>query len=148
MRISDICTHDVVTLEGTATLMDAARLMRERHVGSVVIVDPGGDRPIGIVTDRDIVVGLLAHAREALDIVLARDLCARPLVTARHDEAPRDVLRRMRSQAVRRLPVLDGDGRLCGLIAADDILVSLADQIQDLADLSQRERMQELSRRP
>jgi predicted transcriptional regulator len=119
--------------------------MRELHVGSLVIVDgPANERrPIGILTDRDIVVGVLAQTDQKLDILCVDDVMTSELVVAREDDDLDEVLRRMRAKGVRRMPVVDSRGVLKGVVAADDILEHVREQVGALAALIGRERNRE-----
>ncbi|WP_129774902.1 CBS domain-containing protein [Peristeroidobacter soli] len=121
MKIADVCRHGAISIANTEGITDAARLMREHHVGFLIVHRLGDDlrRPIGVLTDRDMVVEVLAKKidPEALrvDDVMTRD----PLV-AREDEDVSDLLQAMRLNGVRRVPVVDSRGALTGVIAIDD----------------------------
>jgi predicted transcriptional regulator len=119
--------------------------MRELHVGCLVIVEgaAGEHRPIGILTDRDIVVGVLAQTDQKLHLLRVDDVMTRKLVLAREDDDLDEVLRRMRAKGVRRLPVVDSRGVLTGVVAADDILEHVKEQVDTLAALIGRERRRE-----
>jgi len=133
MYISEICTRDVVTCGRGAGVQELAQLMRDRHVGDVVVVDRGeaGAMPVGIVTDRDLVVRVLA---KGLDIaaVTAGDLMGEPLTTAFDSEGVYDAIWRMRSHGTRRLPVVDARGALLGVVTMDDIASHLAAELADM----------------
>ena len=111
MQVADICNRDVVTLGVDASLREAARVMREQHVGDVVIVNGADPRrtPLGILTDRDIVVEVLARDVE-LDSVAIGDAMSFELLSVRDDQSIDDAIELMRSKAVRRAPVVDADG--------------------------------------
>jgi len=138
-------TSDPVTARGAEGLLDAARRMRELHVGCVVVVDgPERERrPIGILTDRDIVVGVLAQTDQKLNLLRVDDVMTRALILAREGEDLDEVLRRMRAKGVRRIPVVDSNGTLKGVIAFDDVLEHVKEQIDALAGLVGRERRRE-----
>lgn len=116
-------TGTVVTAGPAASVRDVAELMRERNVGSVVLLDDGG-APAGIVTDRDLVVGALADGRDPAD--LASDHGSSPLVTGRLEMDVREAADLMVQHAIRRLPVLDGE-RLTGIVTLDDLVVRTGD---------------------
>ena len=143
--INGYMSFDPVTARGAEGLLDAARRMRALHVGCVIVVDgaEGGRRPVGILTDRDIVVGVLAHMDEKLHLLRVDDVMTRSLVLAREGEDLDDVLRRMRAKGVRRVPVVDSSGILKGVIALDDILEHVKEQIDAMAALIGRERSRE-----
>jgi CBS domain-containing protein len=122
MLISDVMTDSVVTAEESSTVREVAELMRERNVGSVVLVS--GDAPAGIVTDRDLAVSVLAVDRDGSD--RAADHASAPVVTATADMDVREAAELMISHGIRRLPVLDGD-RLTGIVTLDDLSVRTGD---------------------
>jgi CBS domain-containing protein len=143
--INGYMSYDPVTARGAEGLLDAARRMRALHVGCLVVVDgPEGERrPVGILTDRDIVVGVLAQADQKLHLLRVDDVMTRSLVLARDGEDLYEVLRRMRAKGVRRVPVVDSSGTLKGVIAFDDVLEHVKEQIDALAGLIGRERRRE-----
>jgi signal-transduction protein with cAMP-binding, CBS, and nucleotidyltransferase domain len=129
---------------------EAARMMRNQHVGSVVVIDESSDtptRPVGIVTDRDLVVEIMA--REVPEEALATgDIIAPELLTARETDGVWETIMRMRAMGVRRLPVVDGGGNLCGMLTMDDLLKFISDEMSDLVRLVRREQKREQDRRP
>ncbi len=139
MNAGELCTREVVVAEPDEPILEAARRMRDRSVGSLIVVEgaPGRRRPIGIVTDRDIVVYAVAAGGE----IPARTIraCMNPnLVTARESEDLLDVIRRMRAHRIRRIPVVDEDGILQGLLSVDDVLELVAEEVRELAALMLR----------
>jgi CBS domain-containing protein len=143
--INEYMSFDPVTARGAEGLLDAARRMRQLHVGCLVVVDgPAGEhRPIGILTDRDIVVGVLAQTDQKLHLLSVDDVMTQKLVLAREGEDLDEVLRRMRAKGVRRVPVVDPRGTLKGLLSFDDILEHVREQVGALAELVGRERRRE-----
>lgn len=143
--INQFMSSDPVTARGGEGLLDAARRMRELHVGCLVVVDgPAGEhRPIGILTDRDIVVGVLAQTDQKLHLLRVDDVMTQKVVVAREGEDLDEVLRRMRAKGIRRVPIVDSSGLLRGLLSFDDILEHVKEQIGALADLIGRERRRE-----
>ena len=133
MYISEICTHDVVTCARGAGVQELAQLMRDRHVGDVVVVERGEDGavPVGILTDRDIVVRVVAKGLD-IDAVTAGDLMGEPLTTAFDSEGVYDAIWRMRNGGIRRLPVIDARGVLIGVVTMDDIAAHLATELADM----------------
>jgi CBS domain-containing protein len=114
--IRDVMTASVVTAPPSRTVRQIAELMRERNVGSVVLVD--GDRPVGFVTDRDLSLSVIADGRDYGDH--ANDHASSPVITARPDTDLEEAAEMMVRHAVRRLVVVDGE-RLIGIITLDDI---------------------------
>jgi CBS domain-containing protein len=133
MTVRQLMTRRFVSLPPEVSVLDAARTMREQHVGSVVVV--AGGAPLGILTDRDIVVRVVAADHGHLDSLALREVLARAAITVNEDD-PFDVaLARMRRHAVRRLPVVDSSGALVGVIALDDILRRIASELGEVSTL-------------
>lgn len=148
MRIADLCNRHVVTCGRDASAAELARLMREQHCGEVVVVDRQGELqlPVGIVTDRDLVVEVMGAGVDA-DLVTAGDLVGDKLVTVYESEDLRDAIWHMHTKAIRRLPVVDYTNRLRGVVALDDIAAFLASSLTDLARIAPRQRAVEKARR-
>lgn len=144
MLVKDICTLDAVSCGRDTNILEAARLMRLHHTGDLIIVDdPQGDRtPVGIVTDRDIVVEVLAAERDPATTRVSGIMPAR-LVIASGAEDVAEAVERMRLHGVRRLPVVDHDGSLLGIVTLDDILTLHAEQAATLAAIVAKEQTRE-----
>jgi CBS domain-containing protein len=144
MRVGEFCSREVVIVDREETIVEAARLMREKHVGDVVVVEErAGERfPVGIMTDRDIVVQLVA-AGIALDAVSIGDAMSFELVTAREEDGLLDTIRQMQLKGVRRLPVVDGRGALVGILSIDDLLELISEQLSGLVTVITREQERE-----
>jgi CBS domain-containing protein len=144
MTVGEICNRDVVIIGKEATIPEAAKLMREHHVGNLLVVeDRRGQRvPIGIVTDRDLVVEVLALG-VSLDSVAVVDVMTMDLVTARENDGIWETLQRMRTRGVRRMPVVNDQDGLVGILAVDDLLELLADELSALAKVGNREQQRE-----
>lgn len=138
MSIAKLCTRDVVTVEPSASLQHAAKLMRDHRIGNVVVRNSdGGGRPLGILTDRDIVVGVLAENRSP-DIRVS-DVMSIGVVTAHKDDGIADVIKKMEKESVRRIVLVDDDGHIWGLVSTDDILQLIASEMSDLGSLIKRQ---------
>lgn len=148
MSVGEICNRDVVITDRTTTIMEAAQLMRQYHVGNVVVVEDKGDQnvPVGILTDRDIVLEVLAKT-VALDTVTVGDVMSSDLITAREQDGVWETIKLMRSRGIRRLPVVNDQGGLEGILAVDDLLELLAEEIADLARVVSREQLREKEKR-
>jgi len=144
MLLREICTPDVVHCTPDTTALGLARLMRERHVGDVVVIegDDSDQTPIGLVTDRDIVVEVLARERDPAAIC-AREIMRKPLVIARATEDASQAVERMKAHGVRRIPVMDDQRRLAGIVCLDDLLRQLAAEAGALAAIISREQDRE-----
>ena len=130
LTVGEVCSRSVTIAFRRTTLTGAAKLMRENHVGSLVVVDETGGLHVvvGLLTDRDIVTAVVAAE---LDPVTLRveDVMSIDLVTAREDDSLIDVMRTMRRKGVRRVPVVGGQGELIGLISLDDVLDVLSQEL-------------------
>jgi CBS domain-containing protein len=127
MPISECSNIGVVCCGADASIPEVAALMRKHHVGDVVVVEEAAASrvPIGIVTDRDIIMETVALDVDA-DVFTASDIMTAPLVTVREDDGLIETLRLMRNNKVRRMPVVTGAGTLFGIVTADDIINLLA----------------------
>jgi len=148
MAVGRVCNRDVVIVREEESLRDAARLMRTRHVGALIVVEEaeGSRIPIGIVTDRDIVLALLQRESDLENLSVA-DAMSREALRLIETEDVSDAIDRMRTKAVRRAPVVDAAGSLIGVVSIDDLLDVLVDQLADLVRLIQRQPDREHLRR-
>ena len=134
MGLAELCNRSVVVTLAKTPVQEAARLMREHHVGSLVVVEETarGRRPIGIVTDRDVVVEVVAAGVSPATVTVG-EIMAPELVSAREADEPWDTIQVMRQRGVRRVPVVGEDGLLVGIVTVDDLLEILAEQLDGLA---------------
>jgi CBS domain-containing protein len=141
MNAGELCNRDVVICWPEVSLIEAAQLMREHHVGSLVVVESatGGNEPVGVVTDRDLVVDGIAVDPGRLDTLTVDRVMTCELVTARDHEDVATVMSRMRAFGIRRLPVVDDENRLVGIIAYDDLVDWFAEQLAGLAHVVRSE---------
>lgn len=148
MAAGKLCNREVVIVEADASVSEAVKLMRDRHVGDLVVVErrAGQAVPVGMLTDRDIVIEVLAEDVEPESVTVG-DIMSASLITAREEDELVDVVARMRSHGVRRIPVVNAQGGLEGILAVDDILELLAEQINGLAGLVTIEQRRERERR-
>jgi CBS domain-containing protein len=122
VRISDVMTQGVVTAATDDSLHRVGELMRDRNVGSVVICE--GDRPVGVITDRDLALAVVADAVDSGEA--AGDQASRPLVTGQVQIDIEEAVGLMVQHRIRRLPVTDGD-ELVGIVTIDDLAVRAGD---------------------
>lgn len=118
MKVRDAMSRDPRTVDSGVSVVEVARLMRDEDVGLIPIVE--SDRIVGTVTDRDIAVRVVADGRSAEDVKVA-DVASRELVTVDPDQDLDEALRLMAKHQVRRLPVVEEDGKLIGIVAQADI---------------------------
>lgn len=130
MTVGEVCNHSVAVAARNETIVDAANHMRSSHVGDLVVVEErqGRRAPIGIITDRDIVVSALAPNVGHVDSLLVSDIMTADPVIAREHDTIDAALKLMEEHGVRRLPVVDGDGALIGIVTLDDALRYLTEQ--------------------
>jgi len=149
MRIKEICSRVVVVAEPDTDLREAARLMRDHHVGALVVVEGsnGGKRPIGIVTDRDIVVSVVAATDVQPEALKVGDVMSRNLVVAEESVGVFEAVDLMQDHGTRRLPVVDAEGRLIGIITLEDVLRMVAGELTALAIAAQRSLSREVQER-
>lgn len=144
MNAADICNRIVVIAERGMAITEAAQLMRDRHVGCLVVVDETGAGRIvvGILTDRDIVTAVVAKGLDPARLVV-EDVMTTNLVTALESDSIKDLLSAMRRKGLRRLPVITPQGILIGLVTLDDLLASMAEQLRDMAAIIEAEYLHE-----
>jgi CBS domain-containing protein len=140
MTIGAVCNREVVYVNRDVTVHAACKLMRHYHVGSLVVVDEvGGKRtPVGILTDRDIVVEINAMDLDA-KVITAGDIMSPELAVVTESQGVLETIEIMRANGVRRMPIVDADNRLIGIVTIDDLLEVLAEELTDIARIVSRE---------
>lgn len=144
MSVGQFCNRDTVILRKEDSIVDAAKLMRGFHVGSAIVVEDstGGVKPVGIVTDRDLVVEILAAELDPSAVAIG-DIMSYDLITAREEDGLWETLQRMRIKGVRRIPVVDQQGLLAGILTSDDLLEILAGELTELVKIIGKEQERE-----
>ncbi|MFC1748930.1 CBS domain-containing protein [Pseudomonadota bacterium] len=144
MSVGEYCNREVVVISKDASIIEAAQLMREKHVGDLVVVEPhtAGTVPVGLLTDRDIVIELVAKEAD-LSSVTVNEVMSTELYTIRESENISDALKCMRNKGVRRVPVVDEQENLIGIMTSDDALDIISEQLNNLASLVSNEQRQE-----
>lgn len=136
MGLERICSKAVVTISPDATALEAAKLMQSKHVGCLVVTE--NYRPVGIITDRDIVLKVVAGENKPTETAVKKIMTPNPtMVNLNYDLL--DAVRLMRNRGVRRLPVVDEHRRLLGIMTLDDVLTALGAGAGDLAGVVQKE---------
>lgn len=148
MTIGSICNRNVITVLRDATVLHAAKLMRQHHVGDVVVVEAHNEKmkPIGIVTDRDIVIELVATELDC-KVITTGDIMAANLTAIQEEAGIFEAIDSMTGKGIRRLPVVDKNGGLVGIVTLDDLLLLLAKEFGGLAKLVTREQKNEATKR-
>ncbi len=148
MTIGTICNREVITAQRDATVLHAAMLMRQYHVGDVVVIQNRNNKtiPIGIVTDRDIVVELVATELDC-KVITVGDIIITKLIVVKESAGLFEAMQLMADKGIRRLPVVDDDGELVGIITLDDLLLLLSKELAALTKLVTREQKNEATKR-
>ena len=144
MSVGEVCNREVVIANREISILEAAKLMRKHHVGDVVVTEErnGEHVPVGILTDRDIVVELLAEEVD-LNAVNIGDVMNFELVVAKEDDSLLDTIQQMQAKGVRRIPVVNQRGRLVGLLAMDDLVELASEQLSAVVKLIKTEQSRE-----
>lgn len=159
MSVSAICNRQVITIKTDATILEAAQLMRNHHIGDVVVVKEAQNKttektqnkndkliPLGIVTDRDLVIEVVATELDC-KVITVSDIMVRPLSVIAESAGIFETIKLMTSKGIRRLPVVNAEGELVGIVTLDDLLILLSNEIGSLTKLVTRELKNETSSR-
>lgn len=148
MTIGSICSRETVIAKREDTVVGVAQLMRHHHVGDVVIVkqESGRNVPIGVVTDRDLVIEILAQELSPAAVTVG-DIMSGEIAMVREGDGIWDVVQAMRKKGVRRMPVVDQDGGLAGIVSLDDMLELLSEELNGLTKIVGREQERERATR-
>jgi CBS domain-containing protein len=149
LSAGDLCTRNVVISHRDLAVNDAARLMREQHVGCLVVIDEtaAGRIPVGLLTDRDIVTAVVARDVDARTLRV-EDVMTAGLVLARDTDSLFEAMKAMRRAGARRVPVVDDRGALQGLLALDDVIEVVGEEMSLLVEVLTSARRREPERRP
>jgi CBS domain-containing protein len=148
MRVGDICIRKVIHVRADESVRQAANTMRRRHVGSLVVVEQREAQlvPVGMITDRDIVIQVVAAGIDSEKTTVG-DVMSRQVETCTENEYLFDAIQIMRQRGVRRLPVLDSQGGLIGVITVDDIYGAVGNHMSELTRTLTREQAKEAETR-
>lgn len=149
LTIGDICTRKVTIANKQTDLITAAQLMRRDHVGALVVVDDleGQTKVCGVITDRDIVTSIVAQGLDPGPLYV-EDVMSTPVITVQEEGSLIDLMRAMRRNGVRRIPVTNKDQILIGIVTLEDILKILAEELNLLASSIDSGIKREFKRRP
>ena len=136
MTVGKYCNREVYVALPDTSILELAKLMREYHVGDIIVVEQLGEKrmPVGIVTDRDLVVEVLAQGVD-MNAVVARDVMSSELVTVNEQDALLDALETMRSNGVRRVPVVSKGGNLEGILTVADAIELINEASSQLSQI-------------
>lgn len=133
MKVGDLCRRAVISVDNTTDVTSAARRMREQHVGFLIVYKLGDSlrRPIGVLTDRDIVLEVIAAKVDPEELTVDDVMTREPLIANEADELS-EVLQAMRLTGIRRVPVVDARDALVGVLAIDDALDTVTGLLCDI----------------
>jgi len=147
MKTGEACNRTVIVVGRDTPLAEAAKLMREHHVGSLVVAKKTyGRKPEGIVTDRDMVVEVMAADLDYRTVTVG-EIMGDKLVVAKETDDSLDTLKLMRARGVRRIPVVTEKGDLAGIVTIDDLLEIVAEELEEIVRAIGNERARETKRR-
>ncbi|HYE37457.1 CBS domain-containing protein [Methylocaldum sp.] len=144
MSVGQFCNRDTVIVRKENSIVEAAKLMREFHVGSIVVVEDidGGAKPVGILTDRDLAIEILAAELDPNSVTVG-DVMSYDLTIAREEDGLWETVQRMRTKGVRRIPIVNQQGLLAGILSSDDLLEILAGELTELVKIIGKEQERE-----
>ncbi|MXS85910.1 CBS domain-containing protein [Nitrosomonas sp. HPC101] len=144
MTVSEICNREVKVIQRNESVREAARLMRQHHVGALVVTETQNNRvvPVGVITDRDLVVEVLATGLDK-EAITVGDIMAQELFAVKENTAIHDAINFMRRKTIRRLPIVNDTGELVGIITTDDVMEILSEEMLDLTKLIRWEQKKE-----
>ena len=149
MNVGEICNREVIVIQRDEPVVEAAKLMRQYHVGAVIVVEKRDGRqvPVGVVTDRDLVIEVVATELDE-NVITVGDIMAQEVFTIKESAASYEAIELMRRRTARRLPVVNDAGELTGILTLDDALQLLSEELLDLAKLVRYEQKKETRHRP
>ena len=131
MPLMEYCTKHVITALGNQTVSDVTKQMRDKNVGSIVVVD-SDKKPLGMVTDRDIAVKVVAEGKDAKSTLL-KEIMSKQAFVLRQDQGIFETTKMMSEKGIRRLPVVDRGGKLAGIICLDDLIMMFGQEVGNIA---------------
>jgi CBS domain-containing protein len=140
MSIGEICIRQVVIARATESIYEASQLMCRFSVGNVLVIE--NKHPVGILTDRDIIIRVVAQGKDPRKALIG-DVMSAPIISIKESAGLGDAIRLMRSRGIRRLPVIDEDGQLAGIVTLDDLIELLAEEMSALVALIKYEQEKE-----
>ena len=130
MSVGDLAPENVVTVEPDTSISDAVDKLESENVGALIVTDD--DEPAGIVTDRD--VALAVNDQENVASESVQSIMTEDPVTLREDDDPMEISRTIGEKNVRRIPVVDDDGKLTGIVTLDDLVATIGEQLENVSD--------------
>jgi len=148
MTVGEICTRKVIVAPRTTSIYEAAKLMRQYHTGDIVVTEESDGRrtPVGILTDRDLVLEIMAQGLDPAGLAVGEIMSENPVTVGERDGLF-ETVSCMRSAGVRRTPVIDATGALIGIVSLDDVLELMAEEMGNVANVMRQERLREIETR-
>lgn len=139
MTIGKVCKSDVTTISEKASIQEAAAIMGEKNIGCLLVIkdESEAQEPIGIITDRDITIKIVAKKTDLNGLTVAEAM-SKDLLMLQSDQGIKKSIEAMHSKGVRRAPVVENN-KVCGIVAVDDLIMMIASELSDLADLFKRQ---------
>ena len=145
MTVGRICVREVDLIDADESVQVAARRMNDRNVGTLVVLNEAKE-PVGIVTDRDLTIRVLSQGRNPIETLVSEVMTHNP-DCVREDAPLEDAISVMRAGPFRRIPVVDRNGRLAGLLSVDDVLDLLREEFNQIGDIIERESPRSLAQK-
>ena len=144
MSVGNVCNREVICIEKEASILKASQLMRQYHVGDLVVTEKHGEKmvPIAMLTDRDIVIEVLAKEVD-FDAITVKDVMSQFLLMVDEKESVLDVVQKMYDHGVRRVPIINKWEALVGIFTVDDLIDLMAEQLTNVAHLISKEQQRE-----
>ncbi|MDI6719342.1 MAG: CBS domain-containing protein [Methanomicrobiales archaeon] len=136
MKISEASRSEVVSAQPDARVSEIVRMMKDRNVGSVVITDQ--NRPVGIITDRDVLLRIVAEKRDPEAVAVSEVMTRDPMVFPA-DISVHEAVQKMENKWFRRIPIVDGNGRLTGIVSIDDLMGLLIREMASIASIVRKQ---------
>lgn len=146
MKIIDMAVQHVAVIHTGVSVLECAKRMRSEHVGSLVVIDQD-NKPIGMLTDRDITLEVTALEKNPKEL-LVENVMSSPVSVAQCTESVVDALARMREQGIRRLPVVDDNGVLCGIVTASNLVEEITEMLDSIVRAVKSSKTRETALRP
>jgi CBS domain-containing protein len=140
MAIDEFYETAVITITKEASIQEAATLMRENNIGNIIVVDEEGNSPtpIGILTDRDIVIKVIAERADVNNVTVG-EVMAENIQVFLKEEGVKEILNEMKEKEIRRAPIVDKNGKLVGIVTVDDLLILISHELNDLVEVIRRQ---------
>lgn len=139
MSIEKACNKNVISLTEDSTVIEAAQAMKQHNVGDILIINQKDNKPVGIITDRDIVMAIASSNNGNIQSLRIADIASRELLTIAQDQDIEDAIDQMSSKGVRRAPIINASGQAVGIVSVDDLVPLLAKELQCLSNIIEKQ---------